>query len=158
MRKLAICGPGSCGKDTVANWLDTNTPLRRGPSTSEFILPVVAERLGISLVQAWLEREKNRDLWAAIGDELRGDDPAALAKQAMERGDICVGLRRREELVAAQAAGLFDLTIWVSRRNLPPDTSLTYGAELCDIIVPNWLGLEALYSRLARLVGMWNFQ
>ena len=155
---LAICGPGESGKDTVAKWLHCHTRLRMGRSTSEIILPHVAERLGVSPITAWRERSAHRDLWAQEGDRLRTDDPAALARLTLAEGDMCVGVRRRTEMEAAISAGLFDLAVWVDRLDVPPDTSLTYGPELCDLVIQNHWGLLELHSRLARLARSWDVQ
>jgi hypothetical protein len=154
--KLAIVGPGRSGKDECALWLDSHTPLRySGFSTSRAILPHAARRLGISEAEAWATRHERRAVWRVIGDELRRDDPAFLAREALRHGDICVGIRARCEMEAAQREGLVDLTIWVDR-DVPVDDTLEFSRDVADIILPNHWGIEDLHGRLRRLAISWG--
>ena len=149
--KLAICGRGRAGKDEAAKWFNENTTVRySGFSTSAVITPYAAKRLGISEEEAFRRRHEDRMLWYKIGNELREHDPAFLARQTFERGDIAVGIRDANEMQAVLDEELIDLAIWIER-DVPPDPTLTYGPEFCDVIVLNTGEIEAMYARLEAL-------
>lgn len=147
MPRIAICGAGESGKDTVAVWLSKHTPLRLGKSTSQVIAPYVAEALGVSVEKAFNNRRKNRGVWFAMGNDLRKSDPAFLIREALKEGDIAVGPRNREEIIQARKEKLIDLAIWIDRV-VPADPSMTFGPELCDFSINNRGTLEELYKRL----------
>ena len=153
--KIAIVGPGRSGKDETALWLGKHTRLSYWDATSRVIAPVAAARLGISEAEAWATRHDHRELWADLGDEMRRDDPAALARVTLAKGDICVGIRRRTEFRAARDAGLFGLSIWLAR-DVPTDPTLDYSASECDLILPNYGTIAELHGRLRRLANSWG--
>jgi hypothetical protein len=148
--KLAICGPGRCGKDTAAAFLASRTPLRFGRTTSEVIAPYVANRLGVPVQTAFTERHAHRQLWFDIGNELRATDPAFLVRETLLSGEISVGMRNRSEIAAVVAERLVDLIIWIDR-DVPPDPTMEFEAEACNIIVPNRGTLDEFYNRLESL-------
>lgn len=155
--KLAIVGPATAGKDSAALWLAGRTPLRFGRSTSDLIIPEAARRLGLPEAEVRARKAELRAYLAAVGDDLRRDDPAALARATLDGADLCVGVRRRAELHAARDAGLFDLVLWVERPGLPPDPTLEFGPEEADLIVRNdGPTLDALHARLDRLARSWG--
>lgn len=135
--KLAIIGPGRCGKDTAAEFFADRTLLRYWGSCSQVILPEAAKRLGVSEEQAWAERHEKREFWRALGDEMRKDDPAALARVTLERGDLCVGVRSHVEMRAVIDQGLVDLVVWIHRPGIPNDPTLEFGRGLADVFVEN---------------------
>jgi hypothetical protein len=148
--RIAICGPGRCGKDTAARWLAANTPLRLGRTTSEIIAPHVAARLGLTVEEAFARRHENRPLWFDVGNELRTPDPTYLVRECLKEGEIAVGLRNSDEVKAARAEGLIDLFVWVERE-VPADPTQTFGPERCDVIVLNTGTLDEFFGRLAAL-------
>lgn len=149
--KLAICGHGRAGKDEAAKWFNENTTVRySGFSTSAVIAPYVASVLGISEEEAFRRRHEDRQLWYEIGNELREHDPAFLARKTFEHGDIAVGIRDRDEMQAVLDEEMVDLAIWIER-DVPPDPTLKYGQEMCDVIVLNTGELGAMFARLEAL-------
>lgn len=150
--KVAFCGPSRSGKDEAARWLSTHTPLRFSRTTSEAIAPHVARRLGLAVEVAFARRHQDRYLWFEVGNELRAVDPAFLVRETLRDGDICVGLRQAEEVTAARDEDLIDLFVWVDR-DVPDDPTMTFGPELCDVVVPNRGSLAAYHSRLAALAA-----
>ena len=154
--KIAICGPGRCGKDTAAHWLKANTSLRYSRSTSEVIVPHVAKKLGLSVEETYRKRHEFRQLMFETGIELRQNDPAFLARTVLAEGDICNGVRDRREMQAVLDEQLVDLAIWIDRPWLPPDPTMGYGLEMCDIIIPNCWGLVDFIPRIARLARTWG--
>jgi hypothetical protein len=148
--RLALIGPGRSGKGEAALWLQRNTRLRYWGPTSKVIAPHAAARLGVSEAEAFRRRHEDRALWRAIGDELRANDPAALARVTLTEGDICEGVRSRVEIEAVVREKLVD-TIWWIDRSVAPDETLEFGIEYADAIIPNRGRIEDLYTRLRRL-------
>lgn len=148
--KIAICGPGRCGKDTAATWFASHTPLRFGRSTSEVIAPHVAARLGLPVEAAFSGRHDNRQFWFDVGNELREKDPAYLVRETLRDGEISVGMRNRSEVVAVRDAGIVDLIVWIDRA-VPADPTMEFGPEMCDVIVPNRGTLVEFYRHLEAL-------
>ena len=148
--KIAIVGRGRAGKDATAAWLSANTTLHYALSTSQVIAPHAAKRLGLSVDEAFRRRHEDRELWRRLGDELRRDDPARLARETLAVGDLCVGVRARVEMEAVISEGLVDLVLWVDR-DVPPDLTLEFDAGLADVILPNHGTVAELHGRLRRL-------
>jgi hypothetical protein len=152
---IAICGPGRCGKDTVAAWFRDHRRMAYAKATSEVIVPHAARKIGLSDSEMFARRHEFRPLMFDTGVELRRDDPAYLAREVLKTGDLVVGVRDRVEMEAVRREKLVDLAIWIDR-DVPPDPTMGYGPELCDIIVPNRWGLPELYGRLETLANLLN--
>lgn len=159
--RLAISGRGRSGKDEAAKWFNDNTSIRySGFSTSMAITPHAAKHLGISEEEAFARRHEDRMLWFNLGNKLREHDQAFLARQTFEHGDIAVGIRDRDEMQAVLNEGLVDVAIWIDR-DVPVDPTLTYGKELCSIVVENHGTLEEFHAVLravAKYLGVLNEQ
>jgi hypothetical protein len=153
--KLAICGPGRSGKDPAACWLATHTRLRLGRSTSQVIAPFVASRLGISIEEAFNRRHMDRVYWFNLGNQLRASDPAALVREAIRDADIVQGLRNYDAVIASRNERLVDFFLWIERA-VPPDPTMTFGPEKCDVIVQNNGTLPELYEKLESLARFAN--
>ena len=153
--KVGIYGPGRSGKDECAEWLALNTRLRYWGSSSQVILPHAALHFGISEKEAWRLRHQHREVWRQIGDELRANDPAHLARVTLKQGDINVGVRAKVEIEAVRRERLVDIAVWVHRPNIEPDPTLEFGPEQCDIILPNDRTLPHLHARLRNLANSW---
>jgi len=151
--KIAICGPGLCGKDTAVDWLAKHTILRPGRSTSEIIAPIIAKKLGLSVEVAFSRRREDRHHWYEAGRSLRSEDPAFLVREAMHGAQITSGLRVAEEVLASRAEGIVDVFIWINR-DVPADPTMKFGSELCDITIENRGSLDRFYSRLSALARL----
>jgi hypothetical protein len=150
--KIAIVGHGRAGKDEAAAYFHEHTRCRYALSTSEVIAPVAAARLGLPVAEAFARRHEDRATWRAIGDEMRANDPAALARETLRHGDICVGIRAIVEIEAVRREGLVGLIIWIDR-DVPPDPTLEFGSEQADIVIENRWDLPAFHARLRRLAN-----
>lgn len=148
---IALCGPGRCGKDAAAEWLAANTPLVYRGSTSSVIAPHAAERLGLTVEEAFARRHQDRAVWYQLGKEMRADDPAFLVRSVLAQGSqIVVGVRDRMEIVTASLERLVDVVVWI-HREVPFDPTLEYGPELADLRIDNYGTLDEFHARLAAL-------
>lgn len=149
---IAICGHSRAGKDEAAEWLQRNAGFRYGGSLSTYITPFAAARLGMSESEAYACRHKHRDLWKAIGIEMRSVDPGCLVGLALRAGNLVVGTRDRCELESDLWRELIHLVIWIER-DVPIDPTLEYGSEVAHIVIENNGSLAELGLKLQALVG-----
>lgn len=150
--KIAIYGPSGAGKDATALWLSRNSILLYRYPTSRIIVPKAARMLQMTDEEAYRRRHEFRHLFRHLGDEMRRDDPAHLARECLKGGDILVGVRARVEAEAVRAEGLVDLSIFI-RRDVPPDPTLEFDSSLCDLVIENDGTLDDLHAKLRRLAG-----
>lgn len=156
MIKLAIVGPGGSGKSLAAEYLAHVTSLRFTGECSRVICPHAAARLGISEHEAYATRHASRDLWRRLGDDLRAHDPAALARETLREGNICVGIRARVEMDAVRNERLVQWVVWV-QRDTPNDSTLEFGPDVADVVIDNNASVEVFCRRLrsfARHLGV----
>lgn len=149
--RIAIVGPGECGKNEAARWFAAHTPLRFRKTTSEVIAEAVAALRRCTVEEAMANRRAERDYWLAVGNELRALDPCYLVRETLDDAEICVGIRAPVELATAKANGLLDLVIWIDRADIPHDPTMLFGSEMADVIVENHGSLACLHARLERL-------
>jgi hypothetical protein len=148
--KLGIYGPGRAGKDEVAHHLVDAHGFRYYGPTSFVIASELARRTGRPFDELYGSRHADRETWATVGDELRRDDPAFLARKVLERGDLVVGVRRRIEARAIR--GLLDAVWWIERPGIPDDPTLDFGPEECDLVLRNDGALGDLHTRIDSLI------
>lgn len=148
--RICFCGPSESGKDESAHYLAAHTNLTYAGSTSIFLAPFVAEKLGLSVEEAFARRHEDRKFWYDLGNRLRNEDPGVLARKALAAGDILAGFRDREEIHWLKQRNLVDLFVWIDRP-VDPDPTQKYGPEECDIVIQNHGTLAEFYPRLRRL-------
>lgn len=117
--RLMILGYARHGKDTVAELLAKAHGLKHISSSlfvaEKAVRPALALQ-GITypdLDSCYADRVNHRAAWKQAIVEYNTPDKARLARELFADFDMYVGLRDLEEFVAAQAAGLFDVCIWV---------------------------------------------
>lgn len=152
--KIALLGYGRSGKDSGGYWCGMHTPLVYTGSTSDVVNPLIAAARGITPEENWARRHQERMFWYEWCNEFRRDDPTKLARAAIDAGaDIIVGMRDAAELNACKAARLFDLTIWVENPRVPPDPTVTFTRDDCDIVIDNNRRLGHFHGKLANLIA-----
>lgn len=122
MYGVLVVGPKRCGKDTVAEILSEETGAKYGGSTSVAIAEYIANADHRDIENVWAMKEAERDRWRMIGDILRRDDPAALARRMWNRGPIITGVRSNSEMECILNQGLASAIIWVERPNCADPT------------------------------------
>jgi len=148
---LGIIGPSRAGKDEAAEWFVNHCGLKYNGTTSVVISRKVAMREGITFAQAHAQRHERKMYWRALGDKLRANDPAYLAKEILNPdSNLLVGVRARIEMIEVRRLKLCDLVIWVDR-DVPNDPTLEFGPELCDIVIQNRWDVPSYHSRLEKL-------
>lgn len=75
---IGIQGPSGCGKDTMSEWLVSNTPLIFSGTTSTVISRQIAFEENISYEEAHEKRHRERVQWRAKGDWIRRNDAALI--------------------------------------------------------------------------------
>lgn len=150
----AVCGHGRAGKDTAGEFLTANTPMRFRGATSKYLHPHVVARTGMDPAECWERRHEMRQLWYDLGNELRAEDPTVLLRASLADGNtILAGCRDACEIEAGLASGLIDLAIWIENERVPEDPTMTYGPELCDVVLQNNWDIPAFHNRLRRFVA-----
>jgi hypothetical protein len=151
--KLCIVGPSGCGKDEAAEWFAAHTWLRYWGSCSKVILPFAAKALDMTEDEAFACRHARRSLWREIGDWLRKDDPAFLARETLKQGDILVGVRSLKELSAIRREKLVDIVVWIERTTPQVDDTLEFDEKEADVTVLNLSSLASYHRRLRVLAN-----
>lgn len=152
-KKILICGMGRAGKDCACEYLAQITGLRNAGTTSKYLAEYVAQKLGVSVEEAYARRHESdemRVIWYNIGNEIRKNDPSILIRTALEHGEITGGVRDWEEVVRARRDGLVDLVVWIENNRVAVDPTVKFGPEACDLVIQNNGSLEEYHERLER--------
>lgn len=157
--KIAICGHGRAGKDLSGEILRDLTTMRYVAGTSWFAAGLVYEAWGWNLYPSirgcWEDRHSHRQKWAELIGEYNREDPVALYRRCMEDQDMLTGIRWRHEFEAVKAANLVDLWIWIER-DVPPDPTMEFTKEECDITIENNGNPYELARKLRSLAKTWG--
>lgn len=151
---LAWCGYGRAGKDTSAEIFCEQTKLVYPGSCSLLMLPLIAQAVDRSTVDAWRERHDYRQFWFEFCNAFRRDDPTRLLRMTLAKGDVSVGIRGRVELKTGLQTGVLDYAIWVANPTVPVDPTVEYGSMHCDMILPNHGNLAELRHKIAQFVAI----
>jgi hypothetical protein len=144
---LAVLGYGRAGKDTAAEYLCAQTGLVYAGSSSDRLCRFVAHAAGIGEKEAFAERHSHRAFWKDVGDLIRGLDLLLLVRIALGWGDMAVGLRGGHEVRNCPKAGV-DVRVWVENGRVPPDFTVEFTADDCDLVVPNNGPVEEFHANL----------
>jgi len=128
---------------TYGKWL----VLKYAGSLSKIACPLIAADLKISVKEAWESRHQNRKFWFEWCNNYREGDPLRLINESIKIADMAVGIRDREEIVAANT--VLDLIIWVDR-DVPKDPTVMFDRSYCDVVIDNSGTMSELSERLRR--------
>lgn len=159
--RLMILGHKRHGKDSVCEILTRDYGLTF-ESSSRFVAekavrPALAA-LGItyaSFEEMYADRVNHRDKWFNAIAAYNHPDPTRLGRELYAAYDIYCGIRNDVELLALQATGIIDWTIWVdASKRLPPEdaNSCTVTPDMADYILDNNGPEEALAGEVAKAI------
>lgn len=66
-------------------------------------------------------------------------------------------MRDIKEVLAAREEGVADIIVWVENNRVPPDPTVTFTSEQCDLVIENNTTLEEFHrkiERFARFAGL----
>ena len=118
--KLLIIGHARHGKDTVGEILADEYGYRFTSSSHFCGVETIWPNWGCAVYPdfdaMFADRVNHRKLWGDMISAYNTPDKTKTAATMIERGyDLYVGMRRRDELEACRAAGVFDYVLWVDR-------------------------------------------
>lgn len=164
--KIALCGPGECGKDDGALFLARISSLRfTSTNTSWFARHIVREALERAPYfltydnadACWEDRRNHRKAWFDIMGAAAASDPVGFFSPCIADQDILVGMRRHCEFLALRKAGIIDHWIYIER---PGKTESRDSFEItpadCDRTILNDGTLDEYHDKLAALAAGWN--
>lgn len=159
--KLLVIGHGRHGKDTVCEILRDYHGFKFISSSKFASKRAVWPNWGqhyeewVDAEACYEDRANYRASWAREISAYNTPDKSRLATEMIEEGhNIYCGMRKRDELEACKAAGLFDYIIWVDRsKHLPPEPedSMELTREDADLFIDNNGPLTALWLNVLHL-------
>lgn len=160
MQKLLIIGHGRHGKDTVAEILQDYAGYKFTSSSrwvcEQFIWPNHGQFTKYDTIDGMYdERHAFRLAWYDAIKQYNTPDLTRTASEMLAEGyDIYVGMRRRAELEAVKAAGIFDHVVWVDRGlHLPsePQESMELHFTDADFYIDNNSDMDSLHHETMML-------
>lgn len=157
--KLLIIGAARWGKDSLAEILNEEFGYTFESSSQSaaniFLYDLLKDKYGYTTTEECFEdRVNHRQEWYEAICEYNKEDKARLAKGILERSDMYVGMRDRDEIEECMKQGLFDLIIWVDASDrLPMEDASSFNIDksCADIIVENNGSYELFKEKVLRL-------
>jgi len=159
--RIAVCGYGRAGKDTVSQLLVQFMGLKYTQSTSEAAKKYVFQKLQDQYQYpdeevCFRDRVNHRKEWFDLIIERNGADGIGLYREMAADNEIFNGIRKWDpDIIKCREAGLIDLVIWVDNPRIPPESNLTFGPEQCDITIHNSGTLEELTAKVQNLTKLY---
>lgn len=158
--KLMIMGHARHGKDTACEYLRDKHGLTFKSSSEAaceiVIYPTLKELHGYKTIEeCFNDRVNHRQTWYDLIRRYNLKNPTRLAQDIYATNDIYCGIRSIHEFDAIEAAGLFDLSIWIdASHRLPAESqdSCTVTKQDADIVISNNGTVEQLYAALDRMM------
>lgn len=158
--KLFVLGHARHGKDTVAEMICANYEGFTFESSSHIacehvVMPYLKLHKHLkydSVEDAYADRMNHRMDWYHAIKEYNQDDLRKLSRLIFSKHDIYVGIRDRDEFLAAK--DMSDLAIWVDAYGRVPADDPTCMIEQwdADVIISNRGSLKELEGRVVRLM------
>ena len=154
--KLLIIGHARHGKDTVAEFINSNFGLTFKSSSQAaadiFIYDTLKDKYNYdSPEQCFEDRVNHRKEWHDLICDYNVSDKARLAKDILEKSDIYVGMRDDEEKDECLVQNLFDLVVGVYNPRVGLESKDSFNIDLwraSDLIIPNAGGLQDLEHKV----------
>ncbi len=165
--KLLIIGHGRHGKDTAAEYLRDYYGMKFTSSSyfcAQFVYTSpMFSALYADVDECYRDRHRWRDQWAQLITAYNTPNKTRTASEMFDQGnDLYVGMRKRAELDACRAAGLFDAVVWVDRsEHEPPEpkSSNELTAADADYFLDNNGSMVDLADNIEELMkglGAWH--
>lgn len=167
--KFIVVGPAQSGKTTFSRMLARHLGTK-ATDTSEAIVKIETERQRLMgdmnpnaapFWQGW-DHNRGRPLrqnLIALGDALKVVDQTILARYCFAQGDVCSGVRRREELAAVLAVYPDAHVVMLDAPDTTEDNFDITVADLPHATTILWndkTALEALDGMAARVARAWG--
>jgi hypothetical protein len=159
--KIMICGHARHGKDYAAEYLKAQFGFKHDSSSHvamrEFLRDKLAADYGLvyrTEEECYADRVNHREKWFDLIQWYAREDRTKLTRLIFSRADIYVGIRDREQFLAARDEDLVDLALWIdASKRCPPESSAsnTILPDDCDLVVPNNGGQRQFERRLWRI-------
>lgn len=135
---LAICGNGRAGKDLAAELLCNWFKCQFANSTSQAVLPIIADITNTPQEEAFEKRHNNRMFWFEFCNGLRDANPTLIVRLVLSSSDIVVGIRSFAELKSVtRPGGLVDASVWIDNPRVDKDPTVEYTMDECDFVIRN---------------------
>ena len=157
--KLLLIGNMRHGKDSLAEILNEEFGYTFESSSQSaaniFLYDLLKDKYGYTTPEECFDdRVNHRQEWYEAICEYNKDDKARLAKGILERSDMYVGMRDRNEIEECMKQGLFDLIIWVDASDrLPMEDASSFNIDksCADIVIENNDDYSSFRKRVIRL-------
>ena len=157
--KLCILGHCRHGKDSLGEILNEEFGYTFESSSQSaaniFLYDLLKDKYGYKTPEECFEdRVNHRQEWYEAICEYNKDDKARLAKGILERSDMYIGMRDRNEIEECMRQGIFDLIIWVDalgRLPMEDASSFNIDKSCADIIIENNGTYEEFKEKVLRL-------
>jgi hypothetical protein len=154
---ISVNGPGGCGKDQTCCYISRGAgwgAVDLGQfAVSNAVKEMIGWCLNIDPDQAYMQRRDHRTYWFEWCNLFRKEDPAILAKLAMQDRGLVSGIRAREEFEACRDQQVFDIAVWIDRPGIKAEHhTLEIGQSDCDYTILNHGSLVALKKEVSKFL------
>ncbi len=158
--KILILGYGRHGKDTVAEYLQSQHNFTFNSSSlfcaENVVFPVLSKVYCYASVdECFADRHNHRTEWFQLISEYCSEDPARLGREIFKVSDVYCGLRNKREFHSLHNQKIFDVSIWVDRSDhLPPEDKSSNNIEqwMADYTIDNNGSLSNLFRNVEDLL------
>lgn len=153
--KILILGHGGHGKTLFAKLLKLKFGYKFSDSSlfcaENVVFPKLKEKYGYeTFVDCFNERTWHREEWKKIISEFNTPDKTKLSKMILEKNEVYVGMRCREEFFASKH--LFDKIFYVINYDKPEDPTMDIDLSTGMIWIDNSGSIENLIDRVECMV------
>jgi len=157
--KLLIIGHGRHGKDTIAAMITNHIGLTKTNSSQyacdTFIYEELKGKYGYkNSEECFKDRYNHRKEWYNLIADYCKEDPSRLAKSILEKVDMYIGMRAKDQIEDALSLKLFDYIVGVydPRKPLEGDSFGFNLFDYADFVIPNSGTLEDLEKRVLKVI------
>lgn len=157
--KIMLMGYAEHGKTSIADLIQNYGITFKDSSlvaAHKVVFPAIGKQMGYETPEeCHADRRNHRALWYELIKAYNHQNKAALASDIFSECDMYVGIRNKDEFLAAKSQNLFDIAIWVdASKRLPIEdkSSCNVSPELADRILDNNGTLSETELKLHKLM------